>query len=289
MSRLAWVQILAALAITAAALALGGAVALAAPQRSAAPRTDAPATIQGHLTCIEATRAAEQKHRLAPHLLGAVSLAETGRWSNANAASLAWPWTVMAEGVGRYLPSKRAAIAEVEGLQARGIRNIDVGCLQINLQYHADAFDDLNAAFDPIQNADYSGRFLAKLKRGAGSWKDAVAFYHSRDEQRGTAYRQKVFDLWSGQRRHLAASAEGRMQALETARRHAALQRDRDRREARNRVIEASEQANRKFLATQRALIKARERAAFEARKAKVMAEWEELKRKRAARKAGKS
>ncbi|NQW10822.1 MAG: murein transglycosylase [Alphaproteobacteria bacterium] len=289
MSQGTWLRILLALAVTAIGLALGGAIALAGTQQSAAPRGETPPTLENHLTCITATRGAERRYQLAPHLLGAVSLTETGRWSVDHRASLAWPWTVMAEGKGRYLPSKNVAIAEVKRLQARGIENIDVGCLQINLRYHADAFDDLDAAFDPATNADYAAAFLAELKGNGGAWKDAVALYHSRDEARGSAYRQKVFDIWYGQRRHLLASAEGEVLSRATAVTHAALAHTHEAHAARNRVIEAARQANRVFLAQQRALIEARERAAFEARKAKVLADWAELKRQRASRKAGKS
>ena len=144
MSQRVWLKILFALALTALGLAIGGAVALAASPNHAGPGDTADqllSTQQGHLTCIQATREAERRYQIAPHLLGAVSLVETGRWNTDQAASLAWPWTVMAEGEGRYLPSKAAAIAEVERLQARGVENIDVGCMQINLRYHADAFD----------------------------------------------------------------------------------------------------------------------------------------------------
>ena len=61
---------------------------------------DSSPTPEAHTLCIEATRNAERRHHLAPHLLGAISLAETGRWSRDHKASFAWPWTVMAEGRG---------------------------------------------------------------------------------------------------------------------------------------------------------------------------------------------
>ena len=31
----------------------------------------------------------------------------------------------------------------------RGVRLMDVGCMQVNLQMHPDAFPSLDAAFDP--------------------------------------------------------------------------------------------------------------------------------------------
>lgn len=268
--------------LTAIGLLAGGAAAMA----------DASPTPEAHRLCIEATRNAERRHQLAPHLLGAISLAETGRWSRDHRASFAWPWTVMAEGKGRYLPSKAAAIAEVMRLQARGVKNIDVGCMQVNLYYHPDAFDDLNQAFDPETNANYAAGFLRDLKDEVGSWKEAVAYYHSRDDQRGDHYQGKVYDLWYGQRQALAAAAEGAVlprtaEAVAHDAKLAELAQARARKAEQYRLIKEARAANREFLEKQRALIDARNAAAFEARKAQVMAEWQEMKRRREAAKAG--
>ncbi len=279
-------RILLLIALTAAGVAAGAAMALAAAHSSAAP------TPEAHALCIEATRNAERRHHLAPHLLGAISLAETGRWSQAHRASFAWPWTVMAEGRGRYLPSKAAAIAEVITLQARGVRNIDVGCMQVNLHYHADAFDDLNQAFDPETNANYAAAFLRDLKDEVGTWKDAVAYYHSRDDQRGDAYQGRVYDLWYGQRTNLVTAAAGSVVPVTPEARAAdarliELARNWAARAEQYQLIKAARAANREFLRKQREIVDARTAAAFEARKAQVMAEWEERKRQRAARAGG--
>lgn len=262
------------------------------PVEAAAARADSTPTPAAHEACIEATRAAERRHHIAPHLLGAISLAETGRWDQAHRASFAWPWTVMAEGRGRYLPSKAAAIAEVMKLQARGVKNIDVGCMQVNLYYHADAFDDLNQAFDPETNANYAAAFLRDLKDEVGTWKDAVAYYHSRDDRRGDAYQGRVYDLWYGQRTNLVTAAAGSIvpvtpQARAADQHRAELARERSRRAQQYEMIKAARAANAEFLRRQREIVNARTAAAFEARKAEVMAEWEELKRKRAAARAG--
>ena len=56
--------------------------------------------------------------------------------------ALAWPWTVNQAGKSFYLKSKQEAIAKVKELQAQGHTNIDVGCMQINLAYHPDAFEN---------------------------------------------------------------------------------------------------------------------------------------------------
>ena len=43
------------------------------------------------------------------------------------------------------------------------MRSIDIGCAQVNLMHHPDAFASLEQAFDPMANADYAARFLKQL------------------------------------------------------------------------------------------------------------------------------
>ncbi|WP_431270669.1 hypothetical protein [Dankookia sp. P2] len=93
----------------------------------------------------------------------------SGRPDPAGRGVTAWPWTINAEGQGRYFDSKEAAIAAVEALRARGVTVIDVGCLQVNLKHHPDAFPDLATAFDPVANARYAGLFLKRLQAQTGS------------------------------------------------------------------------------------------------------------------------
>ena len=150
--------------------------------------------------CAHHSAAAEARQDLPPHLLTAISKVESGRWHAEREEILAWPWTVMAEGKGRYLPNKAAAIAEVRRLRAKGVRNIDVGCMQVNLYHHPDAFEGLEAAFDPASNVDYAARLLARLRQEARSWTKAIAFYHSRTPAFNGPYRLKVFRAWREER-----------------------------------------------------------------------------------------
>src|SRR4030095_8523419 len=82
------------------------------------------------IMCAKATTRIERRERIPRQLLRAISKAESGRYHVGKQLVMAWPWTVMAEGRGRYLDTKEAAIAEVEGLRARGVKNIDVGFMQ---------------------------------------------------------------------------------------------------------------------------------------------------------------
>jgi hypothetical protein len=159
--------------------------------------------------CARATNLIERQEGVPRQLLRAISKVESGRLHQKKRIVMAWPWTVMAEGRGRYLPTKAAAIAEVEGLKARGIRNIDVGCMQVNLHYHPHAFANLDQAFDPVANVAYAAAYLHSLKNEEGSWAKAVARYHSANPGRYKQYRLKVHLAWREERaKYLAALSE---------------------------------------------------------------------------------
>lgn len=198
------------LRIVIAGLALWSAAPLAA---IAAP---AQAVDKTREICLRETRSVEQAMGIPQHLLGAIALAETGRWDDDARASFAWPWTVMAQGRGRYFPTKAEAVAEVRRLTAKGITNIDVGCMQINLYHHGKAFANLTEALDPSANVAYAGEFLKDLYASTGSWTQAAAYYHSSTPNLSDAYKQKVVDLWNRTRRNAPAEAPGKEPAERT-------------------------------------------------------------------------
>ena len=116
-----------------------------------------------------------------------------------------WPWTINAEGTGRFFESKAEAIAAVEALQARGVRSIDVGCMQVNLMHHPHAFASLDEAFDPQANAAYGARFLSALHHDLGAWPAATAAYHSQTEKLEPTTRGRSW--WPGATRSWRRSA----------------------------------------------------------------------------------
>jgi hypothetical protein len=151
--------------------------------------------------CPQAITAAERTQAIPKHLLSAIALAESGRKHPTLGKRMPWPWTVMAEGQGRYLATKQAAIDEVRQLQARGISNIDVGCMQVNLYHHPDAFFGLEQAFDPASNVAYAGRFLRSLFADSGAWDEAAGRYHSATPGLKDPYRDKVVQIWNREQR----------------------------------------------------------------------------------------
>jgi hypothetical protein len=147
--------------------------------------------------CGAYTAKIEERYGVPVHLLDAISVVESGRWDTASKASVAWPWTVSSGGDGKYFPTKADAIAEIRRLKAAGVRNIDVGCMQVNLMYHPDAFASLEEALDPGANIAYAARFLKGLFDATNHWLTAASYYHSQTPSLAAEYRQKLEKIWN--------------------------------------------------------------------------------------------
>ncbi|AQT06336.1 hypothetical protein A0U91_15050 (plasmid) [Acetobacter persici] len=160
----------------------------------------APALAEGRTIeggqCVAATQQVERELHIPDGFLSAMSRVEAGK-QEADGSIVPWPWTVNAAGVGHHYASKQEAVAAVEEFQKEGIRSIDIGCMQVNIMHHPDAFSDLNAAFDPYTNSAYAGRFLTQLFDKMGSWPRAAAAYHSQTPGVGEPYQWKVLEAWA--------------------------------------------------------------------------------------------
>ena len=142
--------------------------------------------------CLAAIHASEVAHAIPSGLLLAIGRVESGRPALRSGLRQPWPWTVNADGRGVMFETAPEAVAFVADALSRGAKSTDTGCMQVNLQSHPEAFATLAEAFDPRQNADYAGRFLAQLHRDSGDWGVAVGFYHSHTPDLAQSYRQLV-------------------------------------------------------------------------------------------------
>lgn len=174
-------------AVPASAQVVGQAVALPAAPRPGVPSPAAQ--------CRAAIGSAERTAGIPERLMQAIGVIESGRRDETGILT-AYPWTINAEGAGSYYATKAEAIAAVNALRARGVRSIDVGCMQVNLMYHSGAFASLEEAFDPAANAAYAAKFLLRLFAQTGSWPGATAGYHSLTPGIGTDYARKVLAVW---------------------------------------------------------------------------------------------
>ena len=142
--------------------------------------------------CRAAIATAEREAGIPPGLLGAIGRVESGRTDPATGETGPWPWTMNTEGAGRFFPSAAEAIAHLRQVRAGGARSVDVGCMQINLLAHPNAFPTPEDGFDPLLNARYAARFLRDLHAERGDWMVAAGHYHSRTPERAEAYRNAV-------------------------------------------------------------------------------------------------
>lgn len=149
------------------------------------------------LVCMNATQKMEKVYQIKKHMLTTISNVETGRWNERHKQKTAWPWTVNAQGKGMFFKTKAEAVKEVKRLQAEGVKSIDVGCMQINLVYHPDAFENIEEAFDPQTNVEYAAKFLKNLYENNGKdWIKAAMAYHSSVPGKALQYKKKIVSTY---------------------------------------------------------------------------------------------
>lgn len=156
--------------------------------------------------CLRFIQSQERNLRIPQGLLMSIAYVESGR-EVSDAERVPWPWTINVNGDGSYFETKDQAVAAVKNAIDRGDRSVDVGCMQINLRYHPNAFRDLNDAFDPAANVAYGAKFFHSLYKLQGSWAKAVERYHSSDAGDRAEYREKVLAFWNDDARKMILSA----------------------------------------------------------------------------------
>lgn len=142
-----------------------------ATSTSVSPADAVAATAQR--ACEAEIARASKRHSVPVNVLYAVGLTETGRKGSLQAYAMNMAGQPF---FGRGLDD---ALAAFEAARRRGVRLIDIGCMQINHHFHASKFSSVRAMFDPAANVDYAARFLVELKAREGSWTMAVARYHA--------------------------------------------------------------------------------------------------------------
>lgn len=116
---------------------------------------------------------ASAAHGVPVGILYAVGLTETGRKGSLQ------PYALNIAGKAVFARSRGEAVTAFSEARERGVRLIDLGCMQINHHYHAGEFRDVDDMLDPARNVDYAARFLVRLKARHETWSMAVARYHA--------------------------------------------------------------------------------------------------------------
>ncbi|MFN7224790.1 MAG: transglycosylase SLT domain-containing protein [Paracoccaceae bacterium] len=149
--------------------------------------------------CDRAAASAANKTGVPFDVLKAIARIETGR--QVNGVLVPWPWAVNQAGQGSFFDSAGQALDHVANAMSNGESNIDVGCFQLNLRWHGDAFASLGNMFEPTDNALYAARFLLRLYGEYGSWEGAIGAYHSRKPDAAAGYLAKVTSLLNATKR----------------------------------------------------------------------------------------
>ena len=172
------------------------AASVAAAGSTAAPPWD----VAQSALCTTAVQEAERHHHFPPGLLASIAKVESGRPIASTRDIRAWPWSINADGTSLSFDSREQALAWARQGLAGGVRLLDVGCMQVNLQFHPTAFHSLEEAFDPASNVAYAARFLEQLGAETnGDWNRATGMYHSRTPDLAADYRNRVAEMGAGQ------------------------------------------------------------------------------------------
>lgn len=151
-----------------------------------------------HNVCMNHIQRVESLEGIPKNLLGAIAKVESGRWNEESRSVEPWPWAVQAEGKSYYFENQQEAIDHITKLRKRGVSNIDVGCMQINIGYHGHQFRSVAHMINPAVNVHYAAKFLRQLKSGAATWATAVGNYHSATENHHAHYKNLVYKNLKG-------------------------------------------------------------------------------------------
>jgi hypothetical protein len=140
--------------------------------------------------CVREILKAQLRYSIPGNILLGIGLQEAG--TRRNGVLTIWPWSVNASGVGRAFGGRDTALSWVAAKRAEGTYSVDIGCMQVNLRWHPNAFTSVEAGFDPAKNVDYAARFLRDLYEKTGSWETAAGSYHSFTPEKRAIYLQSL-------------------------------------------------------------------------------------------------
>lgn len=125
------------------------------------------------------------RHQIDPYILYAVALVESHKHGDQNHVS-PWPWAINNAGNSFIPNSQQEAEALLNQMLDQGMRNIDVGLMQVNLRWHGHRIAKPEHLLNPNTNLEIGAELLAEaiqsspdnLALGIGryySWKNVPA------------------------------------------------------------------------------------------------------------------
>lgn len=123
--------------------------------------------------CEREMHAVSERYGIPLGVLYAVALTESGGERGLQ------PYVMNIAGKDVVATNLTDAMTRFRAARARGVKLIDLGCMQINHHYHGKAFASVEEMFDPHRNVDYAARFLLQLHARHQTWTMAVARYNA--------------------------------------------------------------------------------------------------------------
>ena len=140
-----------------------------------------------NLTPNDYARRAEEKYGIPNGLLSALAYVE----SKCN------PYAVHAKGRAHYFKTKGEAVHFVNTMRGQGVRNIDVGYMQLNVPSHISQFRSIDHMLDIGHNIHYAAQLLKQLHKRYGNWPHAVERYRSIFCDASRQYQGHVYKVWN--------------------------------------------------------------------------------------------
>jgi len=146
--------------------------------------------------CMDIMPTYERTYGIPAKVLLSIAQGESGIYNKSTQGTVPWPWTIGVAGEGHYYKTEKEAVDGLKKILASGARNVDIGCMQVNMMHHPDAFGSIETAFNPAANIAYAAKFLRNNYDETRSWKTAVQYYHSRNSEFGEPYVNKFIKRW---------------------------------------------------------------------------------------------
>jgi hypothetical protein len=130
----------------------------------------------------------EELNKIPSGLLFAIAKVESG----------SEPYALNIQGKSVIGRNKTEAVNLIHEALAKGITNIDVGVMQLNVKWHRENFKSIEEMLEPKKNIEYAASFLLTLYKKYGDWHKAVRFYHSSTAEYHRKYSRKITLAWIG-------------------------------------------------------------------------------------------
>jgi hypothetical protein len=151
-----------------------------------------PATLLDGTAWVDAAT----EHDLDPWLLYAITLEESGTLDSNGKILRPWPYQLHIKGKTLRFNSQKEAAQQIEQWEKAGIRNYDIGPLQINRRWHGHRVEHPSDLLNVSRSLHLAAYLLAETLQLSGSDKElGIGRYRSRHEDEARAYARRIQDI----------------------------------------------------------------------------------------------